>query len=52
MMKNKAEVVRILKNLCQLVRRQFETNIQGFMTDNVKDFCNNELQEFFEQERI
>ena len=52
MMKNKTEVARILKNLCQLVRRQFKTNIQGFRTDNAKDFCNNELQEFFEQEGI
>ena len=52
MMKNKTEVSRILKNLCQLVRRQFEMNIQGFRTDNAKDFYNNELQEFFEQEGI
>ena len=51
-MKNKTEVARILKNLCQLVRRQFETNIQGFRTDNAKDFYNNELQEFFEREGI
>ena len=45
-MKHKTEVAKILKNLCQLIKRQFENNVQGFKTDNAKDFYNNELQEF------
>ena len=52
LMKHKAEVARILKNLCQSIKRQFGVNVQGFRTDNAKDFCNNELREFFEQEGI
>ena len=52
LMKHKTEVSRILKNIFQLIKRQFENNIQGFRTDNAKDFCNRELLEFFEHERI
>ena len=52
LMKHKNEVSRILKTLCQLIKRQFEVHVQGFRTDNAKDFCNKELQEFFEHEGI
>ena len=45
-------MTKILKNLCQLIKRQFEANVQGFRTDNAKDFCNTELKESFEHEGI
>ena len=51
-MKHKTKVTKILKNLCQSIKRQFEVNVQGFRADNAKDFYNNELQEFFEHEGI
>ena len=51
-MKHKSEIAKILKNLCQSMKRQFEVNIQGFRTENAEDFFNNELREFFEHEGI
>ena len=52
LMKHKIEVCRTLKNLYQLIKRQFEINIQGFRTDNAKDFFNIKLLEFFEHKGI
>ena len=52
LLKEKTEVTKILKNLCYSVKRQFGVDIQGFGTDNVRDFCNRELREFFDSEGI
>ena len=52
LLKQKSEATRILKNLYQSIRRQFEITVKIFKTDNTKDFCNNKLQTFFENERI
>ena len=52
LLKQKSETTRILKNLCQSIRRQFEVNVKGFRTNSAKDFCNSELQTFFVTEGI
>ena len=52
LIRHKTEVTKILKNRRQSIKRQYGVNAQGFRTDNAKDFCNNELQEFFEYEGI
>ena len=46
------EVKKILKNLCHSIRSQFGLDVQGFRTDNAKDFCNNDMREFLENEGI
>ena len=51
-LRKKSEVIKLLKNFSYLIKRQFGGNVQGFRTNNAKDFCNNELREFFENEGI
>ena len=35
-----------------MIKRQFDTDIKRFRTDNAKDFCNINLKEFFESQGI
>ena len=35
-----------------MIKRQFDVHIKRFWIENAKDFCNHELKEFFESERI
>ena len=52
LLKQKSDTAKTLKNFCSMVKRQFDTEIKCFRSDNAKDFCNNELKEFFEHQGI
>ena len=52
LVKQKSDATKTLKIFCSMIRKQFGTEIKGFRTDNAKDFCNNELKEFFEYHGI
>ena len=52
LLKQKSDATKTFKIFCTMVRKQFGTEIKGFRTDNAKDFCNNELKEFFEYHGI
>ena len=47
LLKNKSEVTIKIKNFTQIIHRQYEKQVKAFRTDNAKDFCNAELQQFF-----
>ena len=46
LLKHKSEVSNCIKNLCQLIKRQFGDAVQGLRTNNAKDFINNSLSQF------
>ena len=50
LLKHKFEVSNCIKNLYQLIKRQFGDAIQGQRTDNAKDFLNNNLNQFLTSE--
>ena len=50
--KQKSETTKTLENFCKMIKRQFDTDIKGFRTDNARDFCNTNLKEFFESQGI
>ena len=52
LLKDKTEVTSNIKNLCKLIKRQFEEDVRGIRTDNARDFLNTELKEFLESEEI
>ena len=52
MLKQKSETTKTLENFCNMIKRQFDTEIKGFRTDNARDFCNIDLKEFFESQGI
>ena len=52
LLKQKLYATKTLKIFCSMVRKHFGIEIKGFRTDNAKDFCNNELKEFFEYHGI
>ena len=47
LLKQKSDTAKTLQNFCSMIKRQFNTDIKCFRSDNAKDFCNNELKEFF-----
>jgi len=52
LLKDKAVVNTILPYFCKLTSTQFNCSIQKFWTDNAKDYFNNHLHQFFQQEGI
>ena len=52
LLKQKLETTKTLKNFCNMIKRRFDTEIKGFWTDNARDFCNIDLNEFFESQGI
>ena len=52
LLKHKSKVTNILKNFLHLVRLQFGVNIESSITNNTKDFYNNEIKAFFRNEKI
>ena len=52
LLKHKSEVSNCIKNLYQLIKRQFGDAVQGLRTDNAKDFLNNNLNQFLTSEGI
>ena len=52
LLKHKSQVTNCIKDLCQLIKRQFGNAVQGLRTDNAKDFLNNNLSNFAASEGI
>ena len=52
LLKTKDEVTKSIKHLCNTIKCQFGAQVQGFRSDNAKDFLNRELRGFFESEGI
>ena len=51
-MRNKSEVSHIIPFFCKYIHQQFETKIKGFRTDNVRDYDNHVINEFFKGEVV
>ena len=47
LLKHNSEVTHSIKNLCQLIKRQFGDTVKSLRTDNAKDFLNTSLSNFF-----
>ena len=52
LLKTKDEVTKSIKHLCNTIKCQFGAQVQGFRSDNAKDFLDRELRGFFESEGI
>ena len=50
LLKNKSEVATSIKDLCQLIKRQFGDTVKSLRTDNAKDFLNISLSTFLTSE--